>query len=72
MKYIYSVVETDNYGGDYPNESFLVRHIEKEYAEQIANLMYKAVGRGQECSRFWKVVKDTYEQPYELKPGFEP
>ena len=68
----YSIVETDNFGGDYPNESFLIRHIKKETAEVIADLINKEKNSLGDYPRFWKVVKDTYTEPYKLQPGFEP
>ena len=65
----YKIVETDNYGGDYPDEKFvenLPYMTSKLKAEQIAEAINSAVATTH--SRFWKVV----EMPYELQPGFEP
>lgn len=61
----YRVVETDNYGGDYPNEKFATPYLLREgEAKQVADLFNKL-----RCDRrYWKVVKDGYE----LAPGFEP
>jgi len=53
------IVETDNFGGDYPDENFLLQPMSRESAKQIAGEMYP---------RFWKIVDDDYE----LRPGFEP
>lgn len=72
MKRQYSIVETDNFGGDYPNESFLIRHIREEAAKQIADIVNKEMDAANGGSRFWKVVKDSYRTPYKLQPGFEP
>lgn len=66
----YSIVETDNFGGDYPNESFIFRHISEDVANAMVNLMNEE--RGVNSSRFHKVVKDTHDTPYELQPGFQP
>ena len=68
----YSVVETDNYGGDYPDESFLVRYISEQACVQIAAIMNKEHDADKGGSRFWKVVKDPFDKPYKLKPGFQP
>ena len=63
----WAVVETDNYGGDYPDEKFIVAGMQNEgYAKEIANMHNKETGR--DSSRFYKVVK----MPYQLQPGFEP
>lgn len=70
------VVETDNFGRDYPDERFLsavnsdgrvsVLALNEEEAGRIAEALN---GRGGNMSpRYWKVVSDDYE----LQPGFEP
>ena len=62
----YRIVETDNYGGDYPDEKFvnIPSFSQKEDAKKIADSLNKHFCR----SRYWKVV----EADYILKPGFEP
>lgn len=60
------IVETDNFGGDYPNEKFVLFTMQKEHAEKIAKAINEAAGP--HAHRYWKVV----ENDYELKPGFEP
>ena len=61
----YKIVETDNYGEDYPDEKFInLPSTTKEKAESIA----KVINDNLCYSRFWKVV-DT---EYVLQPGFEP
>jgi len=65
----YGIVQTDNYGRDYPNESFVTSlpYLRKiEDAEALAKCINKIAGEDNE--RYWKVVK----MPYELAPGFEP
>lgn len=62
------VVETDNFNGDYPDESYsgpagLTEEQAKKRADQANNLW-----SGQHAPRYWKVVDDDYE----LLPGFEP
>lgn len=61
------IVETDNYGGDYPDEKFLnLPHLNKNRAQIICNAINDCFG--EHYSRFWKVVEDDYK----LQPGFEP
>jgi hypothetical protein len=62
----YRVVNTDNYGGDYPNEKFVTEPIEKKEAEKIADALNEQ--SGPYSSRFWKTVPEDYK----LQPGFEP
>lgn len=65
----FKIVETDNYGGDYPDEKFvenLPYFNNKESAQKIANAINDSVPETHE--RYWKVV----EMPYQLQPGFEP
>lgn len=63
----YGVVDTDNFGSDYPNEKFVVNcWLTQETAKAIAKLLNS---EGTEMSpRFYKVVK----RGYQLQPGFEP
>jgi len=63
----WSVVDTDNFGGDYPNERFVAQGIAHE---SDANLMADALNAqaGEHSLRFYMVVDDAYE----LQPGFEP
>lgn len=68
MKRIYRVVETDNFCGDYPNESFHGPVMTKDAAEQVAEIFNKESGADLGGDRFYKVVEETYK----LQPGFEP
>ncbi len=62
------IVETDNFNGDYPDESFLIpKGFTKKEAEDIAEIMNTRCS-SPEASRYWKVVEDDYK----LQPGFEP
>lgn len=63
---VFRVVETDNFGGDYPDESFAGHPMTKEDAERVAEIFNAAVWEN--YPRFWRVV----EEPYKLVPGFEP
>lgn len=60
------IVETDNYGGDYPDESFLLWPMSEESARRIAEAINEA--SGMDGPRYWKVVDNDYI----LQPGFEP
>lgn len=58
------VVETDNFGGDYPNERFVGEVMTQEEAKAYA----KTLNVDPFASRYFKVVSDDYK----LEPGFEP
>lgn len=61
------IVETDNFGSDYPSEKFLnLPLLTREHARRIADAINS--GFPEHSSRFWKVV----ENDYQLCPGFEP
>lgn len=64
----YRIVETDNFGGDYPDESFV--NIDPIYKKEDAEAIAKAINAAfpEDHRRYWKVVEDSYE----LVPGFEP
>ena len=61
------VVDTDNFGGDYPNERFVGEPFPSE-AEARAVADAENAKRGEHSSRYWMVVQDGYV----LQPGFEP
>jgi hypothetical protein len=61
------IVNTDNYGGDYPAEWFLNVHFTRKHrAEVVAEILN--LDEGEDASRYWRVVEDDYV----LQPGFEP
>ena len=60
------IVETDNFGGDYPDEKFLLWPMKEYLAQKIADTINEAAGSN--ATRYWKVVPNDYE----LQPGFEP
>jgi hypothetical protein len=63
----YGVIDTDNYGGDYPDEKFIVAcWLCEETAEKIAKLLNEESGA--HATRYYRVV----EIGYKLQPGFEP
>jgi hypothetical protein len=61
------IVNTDNFGGDYPNESFLnIPPLPGAACKKIADAINEALSPN--ASRWYKVVPDDYQ----LAPGFEP
>ena len=60
------IVETDNFGGDYPDEKFLLWPMPEKYAQRIADALNES--GGENATRYYKVVDDDYK----LQPGFEP
>lgn len=66
---IWKIVETDNFGGDYPDERF-VQNLPVLHNEQAAKNIAAAINAAtpDNHSRYWKVVPENYE----LQPGFEP
>lgn len=66
----FGVVDTDNFGGDYPDEKFVVPcWLRKETADAIAKLLNDENGPNPDYSaRLFKVV----ERGYKLQPGFKP
>jgi hypothetical protein len=60
------IVETDNYGRDCANESFLLWPMPADKAQRIADAINDAAGP--HCERYWRVVPDDHK----LDPAFEP
>ena len=64
---MWRIVNTDNFGGDYPDEKFVGPEFEGEAeAQKFADEINEHYG--EHSSRYYKVV----EMPYELQPGLEP
>jgi hypothetical protein len=64
------LVDTDNFGGDYPNESFYAVGIPSEHiAEQLAKAYNDR--KGEYSPRYLRVVQHI-ELECTLQPGFEP
>uniref|UniRef100_A0AAU8KXV2 Uncharacterized protein n=1 Tax=Serratia phage Kevin TaxID=3161161 RepID=A0AAU8KXV2_9CAUD len=64
----YKIVETDNFGRDYPDESFVsLPPMSKEDAIAISDVINQRLS-GNSRDRFWAVVPEDYK----LQPGFEP
>lgn len=64
----YRIVNTDNFDGDYPNETFTDEgpFVFRDQAQVRADVMNEDLG--EHSRRYYKVV----EMPYTLQPGFEP
>ena len=60
------IVDTDNFGGDYPNEQFVLWELPQQAAEEIASILNRT--EGPHSPRCYKVVPNDYV----LVPGFEP
>lgn len=69
---LYRIVETDNLGGDYPDEKFVsLPLLSRAHADAIAKAINDCLCPDDppgSSTRFWKVV----ENGYKLAPGFEP
>lgn len=65
----YRIVNTDNYGSDYPDEKF-VENLPLMYSKERAQCICNAINYGisEMHFRYFKVV----EMPYQLQPGFVP
>lgn len=54
------IVETDNFGGDYPDEKFLnIPSVELEHAKAIAAAINAAFSSG--YRRWWFIAEDDYQ-----------
>ena len=62
------IIETDNFGGDYPDERFVnIPSMQPEASQRIAEEINQACS-GATASRYWRVVDNDYV----LQSGFEP
>ncbi len=65
------LIHTDNFGGDYPDEQFVVGlpNMSEDRLRQVAKLINDLMNpEGHTHDRFYRVVLDDYV----LRPGFEP
>ena len=63
----WGVIDTDNFGGDYPNEKWIIQAwLSERGAQEIADVLNKE--SGENSPRYYKVE----QQGYKLQPGFEP
>ncbi len=60
------IVDTDNFGGDYPDEHFHLFSMSEEAASEICAILNEETGP--ESTRYYKVVENNYK----LQPGFTP
>ena len=64
---MFRIIETDNFGGDYPDESFLpLPPMKHEKAKAVATAINDAFT--EITTRFWREVPEDYV----LQGGFEP
>jgi hypothetical protein len=54
------VVETDNFGGDYPYEVLVVAGVSRPAAQSIADIINSERCVGNHSRRFWKVEDEGY------------
>lgn len=67
----YLIVNTDNFGGDYPDEKFVENlpvFTTQSAAQTVADAINDNMAGGHNAPRYFKVV----EEGYRLQPGFEP
>lgn len=65
------IVNTDNYGGDYPDEKFVnLPTMDEESCKKVCDIVndYCDPPGSNDATRFYKTVPNDYE----LAPGFEP
>lgn len=61
------IIETDNFGNDYPDEKFInLPSLSKESTERIASAINAEFPK--DHRRYYRVVENNYI----LQPGFEP
>jgi hypothetical protein len=64
------IIDTDNFGGDYPDETVIAEGIkDRRFAEVMcAALVEKFCSHHPQADRYYRVVEDDYV----LQPGFRP
>lgn len=62
------IVDSDNFGGDYPDERVIAEGITNEQFAKVMCAALVARYSGENATRFYKVVPDDYV----LAHGFEP
>jgi hypothetical protein len=66
---MFKIVNTDNFGSDYPDESFIpLAFWKRESAQRVADVINAELCNDENAPRFWKVEPAEYR----LQPGFEP
>lgn len=67
----FKIVNTDNFGSDYPNEKFVENlpvFYAKQKAEDVCKIINESIRSAGSYPRYFKVV----DSDYRLKEGFEP
>lgn len=68
-EHTWQIVDTDNFGGDYPNEKVVIGDLDSEgVAKRVCDYLTGRYYRDENCPRFLKVTRSDYV----LQPGFEP
>lgn len=63
------IIDTDNHGGDYPNEKVIASGItNKKFADCMCKALNDRFCQDASSRRFYRVVEDNYK----LQPGFVP
>jgi hypothetical protein len=60
------IIDTDNFGGDYPNEKFHLFSMSAGAAQDICGILNAE--RPPDSDRWFRAVEDDYK----LQPGFTP
>jgi hypothetical protein len=61
------IIDTDNFGGDYPDEKVIAENIKEPFASVALEAINEKFS-GNHAPRHYLLVEDDYE----LAPGFEP
>ncbi len=67
MEKLYKIIETDNFGGDYPNEEWATPYLFSREDAAILRECFNSLLSGDRCPRYWREVPEDYE----LQPGQE-
>ena len=66
---MFRIIETDNFGGDYPDERFVnLPPCGEKDARKLAKTINSVFCTHPSATRYWRVVPDDYK----LQPGFTP
>jgi hypothetical protein len=63
----YRIIETDNFGGDYPNEKWATPYSFTKEQAAIMRECFNSLLSGETAPRYWREV----EEGYQLQPGLE-
>ena len=63
----YRIIETDNFGGDYPSERWATPYTFTKEQAAIMRECFNSLLSGDTAPRYWREVEDGYQ----LQPGME-